>query len=147
MAILYRCIVTKTEGVAISPLPLIYSGHRFTRALELDRESKFSVAGCDNPAAGPVVYCQQQLRNFWRKWKEVNFVHATFFWNELLSHWPFAQNLAHSNYFLLTNLKKRLDGKRFGSNNEITAKRNAYFGDLDITYYLDEVYEAQRRLP
>ncbi|QQP51330.1 Mariner transposase [Caligus rogercresseyi] len=75
---------------------------------------------------------------------------------ELLPHPPYSPDLAPSDYFLFPNLKKRLAGKRFYSNNEIISQTNTYFEDLEKSYFLegikkigetlDKVYRAQRRL-
>ena len=45
---------------------------------------------------------------------------------ELLPHTPYSPDLAPSDYWLLADLKKMLQGKRFGSNEEVIAETEAY---------------------
>ena len=46
---------------------------------------------------------------------------------ELLPQPPYSPDLATSNYSLFADLKKMLQGKRFGSNEEVIAETEAYF--------------------
>ena len=46
---------------------------------------------------------------------------------ELLPHPPYSPDLTSSDYWLFTNLKKMLQGKRFGSNEEVIAETEALF--------------------
>ena len=48
-------------------------------------------------------------------------------------------DVAPSDYFLFSNLKKWLDGKIFDSNDEIILQTNTYFKDLDKTYFLEVI--------
>jgi len=43
-------------------------------------------------------------------------------------------HLTSSDFFLLSNMKKRLAGKRFGSNIEVNDKINLYFKGLKKSY-------------
>lgn len=54
---------------------------------------------------------------------------------ELLAHPPYSPDLAPSDYYLFPNLKRWLQGKRFYTNEEVKWETEAYFGDLDKTYY------------
>jgi len=46
---------------------------------------------------------------------------------ELLPHPPYSPDLAPSDYWLFADLKRMLQGKRFGSNEEVIAEIEAYF--------------------
>ena len=46
---------------------------------------------------------------------------------ELLPHLPYSPGLAPSDYWLLAGLKRMLQEKRFGSNEEIISETVAYF--------------------
>ena len=46
---------------------------------------------------------------------------------ELLPHAPYSQDLAPSNYWLFTNLKRMLQGKKSGSNKEAISETDTYF--------------------
>ena len=46
---------------------------------------------------------------------------------ELILHPPYSPDLAHSDYWLFKDLKRMLQGKRFGSNEEVISKTEAYF--------------------
>ena len=46
---------------------------------------------------------------------------------KLLPHPPYSPDLAPSDYYLFTDLKKMHQGKRFYSNEEVIAETNAYF--------------------
>ena len=50
---------------------------------------------------------------------------------ELLPHSLYSPGLALSDYWLFTDLKKMLRGKRFGSNEEVIAETEAYFEAKD----------------
>ncbi|KAF7285955.1 hypothetical protein GWI33_008926 [Rhynchophorus ferrugineus] len=54
--------------------------------------------------------------------------------NELLPHPPYSKDLAPSDYFLFSDLKRMLGGKRFSSNEEV-AETEAYFEAKDKSYY------------
>ena len=46
---------------------------------------------------------------------------------ELMAHSPYSPDLATYDFFLFTNMKKWLGGKRFTSNEEVIAATEAYF--------------------
>ena len=46
---------------------------------------------------------------------------------ELLPHTPYSQDLAPSNYWLFADLKRMLQGKRFGSIEEVISETEVYF--------------------
>ena len=50
---------------------------------------------------------------------------------ELLPHPPYSPDLVTSEYDLLADLKRMLQGKRFGSNEEVIAQTEAYFEAKD----------------
>ena len=54
---------------------------------------------------------------------------------ELLPHRPYSSDLAPSDYYLFTNLKRWLVGKRFYWNEEVIAGTNAYSEELSANYY------------
>ena len=54
---------------------------------------------------------------------------------ELLLHPPYSPDLAPSNYWLLADLKRMLQGKRFGSNEEVILETEAYFEARDKLFY------------
>ena len=47
--------------------------------------------------------------------------------DELLLHQPYSPDLAPSDYWLLADLKRMLQGKRFSSNVEVISETEAYF--------------------
>ena len=53
---------------------------------------------------------------------------------ELLLHPPYSPDLASSNYWLFANLKRMLQGKRFGSNEEVILETEAYFEAKDKSF-------------
>ena len=65
---------------------------------------------------------------------------------ELLPHPPYSPDLAPSDYFLFPNLKKWLGGKRFESNNEVISQTNAYFDDLNKSYFSEGIKKLEKRL-
>jgi len=54
---------------------------------------------------------------------------------ELLLHPPYSPYLALCDFFLFPNLKKSLAGQKFASNEEVVASTEAYFADLEKTYF------------
>ena len=77
---------------------------------------------------------------------------------ELLPHPPYSPDLASSNNWLFADLKRILQGKRFGSN-EVISETEAYFKAKDKFFYkikqkkhqivreaLESVYHPRRRL-
>ncbi|CAG4985279.1 unnamed protein product [Colias eurytheme] len=64
---------------------------------------------------------------------------------ELLPHAPYSPDLAPSDYFLFPNLKKWLGGKRFASNEDVETTVNAYFEELDGSYYRRGIEAIEHR--
>ena len=54
---------------------------------------------------------------------------------ELLLHLPYSPDLAPSDYSLFADLKRMLQGKRFGSNEEVISKTEMYFEAKDKLFY------------
>ena len=54
---------------------------------------------------------------------------------ELLLHPPYSPNLAPSDYWLFTDLKRMLQGKRFGFNEKMISETEAYFEAKDKSFY------------
>ena len=53
----------------------------------------------------------------------------------LLPHPPYSPDLAPRDYRLFADLKKMLQGNRFGSNEEVIAETEAYFENKDESFY------------
>jgi len=64
---------------------------------------------------------------------------------ELLPHPPYSPDLAPCDFFLFPNLKKSLAGQKFASNEEVVAVTEAYFADLEKTYFSDELKKLEHR--
>ena len=54
---------------------------------------------------------------------------------DLLPHPPYSPDLAPNNYWLFADLKRMLQGKRFGSNEEVISETEAYFVTKDKSFY------------
>ena len=54
---------------------------------------------------------------------------------ELLPYPPYSPDLAPSNYHLFADLKRMLQGKIFGFNEEVIAETEAYFESKDKSFY------------
>ena len=54
---------------------------------------------------------------------------------ELLPHPPYSPDLAPSDYWLFADLKRMLQGKRFGSNKEMISETEEYFEAKDKSFY------------
>ena len=54
---------------------------------------------------------------------------------ELLTHPPYSPDLAPSDFFLFSDLKRMLAGKKFNSNDEVIAETEAYFDMKEKSYY------------
>ena len=71
---------------------------------------------------------------------------------KLLVHPPYSPDLAPSDHWLFADLKRMLQGKRFGSNEEVILETEAYFEAKDKLFYkkgielLESVYHPRRRL-
>ena len=64
---------------------------------------------------------------------------------ELPPHPPYSPDLAPCDFFLFPNLKKSLAGQKFESNEEIIAATEAYFADLQKTFFLDGLKKLENR--
>ncbi|GBP03932.1 Histone-lysine N-methyltransferase SETMAR [Eumeta japonica] len=64
---------------------------------------------------------------------------------ELLPHPAYSPDLASCDYYLFSNLKKWLGGKRFESNEEVITETNAYFESLEKIYYLEGIKKLEKR--
>lgn len=64
---------------------------------------------------------------------------------ELLPHPPYSPDLAPCDYFLFSNLKRWLQGKRFHSNDEVIAETDAYFAAFEKSYYSDGIKKIENR--
>ena len=58
---------------------------------------------------------------------------------ELFPHPPYCPDLAPSDYWLFADLKKVLQGKRFGSNGEVITEIKAYFESKEESFYKKEI--------
>ena len=65
--------------------------------------------------------------------------------NELVPYPPYSPDLAPSDYFLFSNLKKWLGGKTFSSNDEIIDQTNAHFKDLEKSYFFEGIQKLEKR--
>ena len=54
---------------------------------------------------------------------------------ELLPHPPYSRDLSPNDYYLFADPKRMLQGKRFGSNEEVIAETEAYFEAKDKSFY------------
>ena len=64
---------------------------------------------------------------------------------ELLSHPPYSPDLSPRDYWLFADLKKMLQGKRFGSNEEVIAKTKTYFESKDGLFYKKGIEKFEKR--
>jgi len=64
---------------------------------------------------------------------------------ELLPHPAYSPDLAPCDFFLFPNLKKSLDGQKFASNKVVVAATEAYFADLEKTYFSDGLKKLEHR--
>lgn len=64
---------------------------------------------------------------------------------ELLPHPPYSPDLAPSDYFLFSDLKRMLVGKKFSSNEEVIAETEAYFEANDKSYYKNGIEKLEDR--
>ena len=75
---------------------------------------------------------------------------------KLLSYAPYSSDLDPSDYWLFADLKRMLQGKRFGSNEEVILETEAYFEAKDKLFYkkrhqidrepLESVYHPRKTL-
>ena len=64
---------------------------------------------------------------------------------ESLLHPPDSPDLAPSDYYLFSNLKRWLCGRRFESDEEVEWKTEGYFGGFDESYYLEGIEKLKDR--
>ncbi|EGI63030.1 Histone-lysine N-methyltransferase SETMAR [Acromyrmex echinatior] len=64
--------------------------------------------------------------------------------NELLPHPAYSPDLASCDYFLFQNLKW-FRGKRFTTREQLIAETEAYFEELDKSYYSDGLKKLENR--
>lgn len=64
---------------------------------------------------------------------------------ELLPHPPYSPDLAPSDYFLFSDLKRMLAGKKFGSNEEVIAETEAYFEAKPKEYFKNGIEKLEGR--
>ncbi|RLU18396.1 hypothetical protein DMN91_008753 [Ooceraea biroi] len=64
---------------------------------------------------------------------------------QLVPHPPYSPDLAPSDYYFFPNMKKWLAGRKFYSNEEVIAKTNAYFAELDLSYYSEGINKLEQR--
>lgn len=64
---------------------------------------------------------------------------------ELLPHPPYSPDLAPSDYFLFSDLKKHLRGQRYGSDSEVIEVTNQYLEGKDKTFYKGGIDKLEQR--
>lgn len=64
---------------------------------------------------------------------------------ELLPHPPYSPDLAPSDFFLFSDLKRMLAGKKFKSNDEVIAETEAYFDEKEKSYYKSGIEKLENR--
>ena len=64
---------------------------------------------------------------------------------ELLPHLPYSPDMAPIDYWLFPDLKKMLQGKRFGSNEEVVAVTEVYFESKDESFYKKGIVNVEKR--
>ena len=63
----------------------------------------------------------------------------------LLPHPPYSPDLASSDYYLFSDLKKMLQGRRFYSSEEVITDTNAYFEAKDKSFYKKGIEMLEKR--
>ena len=64
---------------------------------------------------------------------------------ELLPHSPYSPYLAPSVYWFFADLKKMLQGKRFGCSEEVIAETAAYFDSKNESFYKKIIKKFEKR--
>ena len=64
---------------------------------------------------------------------------------ELLPRPPWSPDLAPSDYWLFADLEKMLQGKRFGSHEEVIAETEAYFESKNESFYKTGIEKLEKR--
>ena len=64
-----------------------------------------------------------------------------------ISHWiaSYSPDLAPSDYWLFSDLKRMLKGKIFGSNEEVISENQAYFKAKDKSFYKKDIELLEKR--
>ena len=65
--------------------------------------------------------------------------------SELFPHPPYSSDLAPSDYYLLEELKRMLQEKRFGFNEKVITETEAYFKAKDKLFYEKGIEMVQKR--
>ena len=58
---------------------------------------------------------------------------------------PYSPGSAPSDYWLFADLKKMLQWKKFGSNEEVIAETEAYFESKDESFYKKDIEKLEKR--
>ena len=64
---------------------------------------------------------------------------------KILPHPPYSPDLAPSDYFMFSNMKTWLGGKRVSLNREIFTATNEYFEGFDKNYFLEGIKKFEYR--
>lgn len=64
---------------------------------------------------------------------------------ELLPHPPYSPDLAPSDFFLFSGLKRMLAGKKFKTDEEVISETEAYFEGKDRSYYKNGIEKLEER--
>ena len=64
---------------------------------------------------------------------------------ELLPNPPYSPDLAPRDYWLFAGLKEMLQGKRFGSKEEVIAETEDYFESKDESFYKKGIEKLKKR--
>ena len=64
---------------------------------------------------------------------------------ELLPHPPYSPDLVPSNYWLFADLRKMLQGKRSGTNEEVIVESETYFDSEDESFYKKGIEKLEKR--
>ena len=64
---------------------------------------------------------------------------------ELLPHLLYSPDLAPSDYWLFSDLKRMLQGKRVGSDDEVIAETEAYFEAKDKSFFKHGIEKLEER--
>ena len=70
-------------------------------------------------------------------------LHELYF--ELLSHPPYSPDLTPSDYWLFADPKRMLQGKWYGSNEEVISETEAYFETKDKSFYKKGIELLEKR--
>ena len=64
---------------------------------------------------------------------------------EFIIHPPYSPDLAPSDFFMFSDLKRMLAGKKFKSNDEVIAETEAYFDEKEKSYYERGIEKLENR--